>query len=410
VRWDLQTGANSEKVELRPWLPGDLPYDWNNVAPRLGFAFSLNDRTVLRGGYGQFYTQAVTDGAHQTAIYTVATITELRNDGRPDFAVNPFNGPLPAYERVLADACDINFRDGCVRREFLNEINNPWRRLPYSHQASIGLQRQLGTTMAVEGDYVYTGGRGEETAYNVNLGYDPATGANYPFADINRRPFPDWGAVYSEALEGWSNSHGLQTAFTKRFSHRWQASATYTLAALRDADARPFQYGLTNGIVSRAPIAFALAPDVGSEYTLASTDQRHRAVVNGIWDAGYGVQLSGIYFYGSGRRYGNSYGGDLRDSGGGGGSARLRPDGTIVPRNTFVGRPIHRVDLRVQRRFRTTGNHGIDGIVEVFNLFNHENYGSYTTQESNRNYGSPAFNSAVAYQPRMLQLGFRLTF
>src|SRR6185503_7168610 len=163
-------------------------------------------------------------------------------------------GPLPAYERVLADACDINFRDGCVRREFLNEINNPWRRLPYSHQASIGLQRQLGTTMAVEGDYVYTGGRGEETAYNVNLGYDPATGANYPFADINRRPFPDWGAVYSEALEGWSNSHGLQTAFTKRFSHRWQASATYTLAALRDADARPFQYGLTNGIVSRAPM------------------------------------------------------------------------------------------------------------------------------------------------------------
>ncbi|HEY3160364.1 MAG TPA: TonB-dependent receptor [Vicinamibacterales bacterium] len=410
VRWDLQTGANSEKVTLLPWLPGDLPYDWNNVAPRLGFALGLNDRTVLRGGYGQFYTQAVTDGAHQTAIYTVATITEIRNDGRPDFVVNPFNGPLPAYEAVLAGACDINFRPGCVRREFLNEINNPWRRLPYSHQASIGIQRQLGTTMAVEADYVYTGGRGEETAYNVNLGYDPATGANYPFADINRRPFPDWGAVYSEALEGWSNSHGLQTSFKKRFSQRWQASATYTLAALRDADALPFQYGLTNGIVSRAPIGFALAPDVGSEYTLATSDQRHRAVVNGIWDAGYGLQLSGIYFYGSGRRYGNSYGGDLRDSGGGGGSARLRPDGTIVPRNTFVGRPIHRVDLRVQRHFPIAGNHGIDGIVEVFNLFNHENFGSYTIQESNRNYGNPAFNSAVAYQPRMLQLGFRLTF
>jgi len=179
---------------------------------------------------------------------------------------------------------------------------------------------------------------------------------------------------------------------------------------LRDADARPFQYGLTNGIVSRAPIGFALAPDVGSEYTLATSDQRHRAVLNGIWDAGYGLQLSGIYFYGSGRRYGNSYGGDLRDSGGGGSSARLRPDGTIVPRNTLVGRPIHRVDLRVQRHFPIAGNHGIDGIVEMFNLFNHENFGSYTTQESNRNYGNPAFNSAVAYQPRMLQLGFRLTF
>jgi hypothetical protein len=410
LRWDLQTGANSEKVELLPWLPGDLPYDWNNVAPRLGFAFSLTDRTVVRGGYGRFYTQAVTDGAHQTAIYTIATITELRNDGRPDFAVNPFNGPLPGYEAVLADACDINFRSGCVRREFLNEINNPWRRLPYSHQASIGVQRQLGTAMSIEADYVYTGGRGEETAYNVNLGFDPATGANYPFANINARPFPDWGAVYSEVLEGWSNSHGLQTAFTKRFGQRWQASATYTLSALWDSDARPFQYGLTDGLVSRTPIDFALAPDVGEEYTLASTDQRHRAVVNGIWDVRYGIQLSGVYFYGSGRRFNNNYGGDLRDSGGGSASARLRPDGTIVARNILVGDPIHRVDLRAQRRFPIVRNAGVDAIVEVFNLFNHANYGSYVTQESNRNYGRPAFNGAVAYQPRMLQLGFRLNF
>ena len=44
------------------------------------------------------------------------------------------------------------------------------------------------------------------------------------------------------------------------------------------------------------------------------------------------------------------------------------------------------------------------------NLFNHENYGSYVTQESNSSYGRPTTNPNVAYQPRMLQLGFRLTF
>jgi hypothetical protein len=49
-------------------------------------------------------------------------------------------------------------------------------------------------------------------------------------------------------------------------------------------------------------------------------------------------------------------------------------------------------------------------IVEVFNLFNHANYGSYVTQESNSNYGQPSFNRNIAYQPRMLQLGFRFTF
>jgi hypothetical protein len=48
------------------------------------------------------------------------------------------------------------------------------------------------------------------------------------------------------------------------------------------------------------------------------------------------------------------------------------------------------------------------GVVEVFTLFNHANYGTYVTQESNAAYGKPAFNSNIAYQPRTLQLGFRL--
>jgi hypothetical protein len=52
----------------------------------------------------------------------------------------------------------------------------------------------------------------------------------------------------------------------------------------------------------------------------------------------------------------------------------------------------------------------IDGIVEVFNVLNHENYGSYTTSESNALYGQPAFNNNVAFQPRIVQLGFRFAF
>jgi hypothetical protein len=56
------------------------------------------------------------------------------------------------------------------------------------------------------------------------------------------------------------------------------------------------------------------------------------------------------------------------------------------------------------------GNRSVDGIVEVFNLFNHENYGSYTTQQSNANYGRPSFDSNVAYQPRIVQVGFRFAF
>ena len=63
------------------------------------------------------------------------------------------------------------------------------------------------------------------------------------------------------------------------------------------------------------------------------------------------------------------------------------------------------------KRFPLGGRAGIDGIVELFNVFNHANYGSYATSESNsRTYGLPTQNVNVAYAPRELQLGFRLVF
>jgi hypothetical protein len=88
----------------------------------------------------------------------------------------------------------------------------------------------------------------------------------------------------------------------------------------------------------------------------------------------------------------------------------LRPNGTTVERNSFVGDPIHRVDLRVQRRISFGSRVSVTGILEMFNAFNRANFGSYTTAESNRAYGRPVRSTNVAYQPRMLQLGFRTTF
>ena len=162
-------------------------------------------------------------------------------------------------------------------------------------------------------------------------------------------------------------------------------------------------------------VGFELAPDFGGEWTLGVGDQRHRAVFNGIVDVGYGFQVSGLYFYGSGKRRATTYGGDLRRMGSFS-TNRLRPDGTIVPRNNFVGDPLHRVDVRIQRRF-SIGGLSVDGIAEVFNLFNHENYGNYITVESNRNYGRTTATAGtsttvqnVAYQSRSAQFGFRIAF
>ena len=40
-------------------------------------------------------------------------------------------------------------------------------------------------------------------------------------------------------------------------------------------------------------VPFPVAPDYGNEYTLAETDQRNRVVFNGIWQPGFGFQVSG---------------------------------------------------------------------------------------------------------------------
>ena len=396
VRYDLQLNIFVNDVEILPFLPANRPNDTNNIAPRLGAVYSLNDRMVIRGGGGQYFGEI--QNLHFIKAYSQQIVAEILNDGRPNFASNPFNGPLPTYAQLLTQLCTpaAPFVPGCIRRAMTNGVYAPNAQIPYSYQASIGVQRQLGTTMAVTADYMFTGGRKDPVGRNVNLTYNAATGANYPFSDLSRRPYPDWGAVLLTFNEGRSNAHVFETSFTKRFSHGWQASANYTLSRLRDASAPPIT-------------AFELAPDLGGEYTLAATDQRHRAVFNGLWEVGGGFQLSGLYFFGSGQRFSTTWGPDLRDVGIGA-ENRLRPNGTIVPRNSLAGKPIHRVDMRLQQRLPLAGRAKVEGILEVFNLFDHANFGSYTTQESNPAYGTPALNLNVAYVPRTLQLGFRMTF
>jgi hypothetical protein len=263
--------------------------------------------------------------------------------------------------------------------------------------------------MSVESNYVYTAGRLEEHSRNVNLNYNPVTGANYDYRDVSHLPMPEFGRIQLTSFQGWSNYHGWESSFTRRMSNRWQASATYTLSRFRDANGPPFAHAIASGRLARTPLDFAVQPDLGAEYTLAATDQRHRAVFNGIWEVGGGVQLSGLYFYGSGERRLTSYGGDLRNEGVAS-SARLRPNGTIAPRNALVGDPIHRVDLRGQYRLGLGGTRTFDAMIEVFNVFNRANYGSYTTQESNARYGQPSFNNNIAFRSRSMQLGFRFAF
>jgi len=400
LRYDISTNLFGNKTEILPFITANRPNDTNNWQPRLGGAYSLNDKTVLRGGFGRYYSQPVSTTSWFTTFFGQIATVQVNNDGRPNFGSNPFNGPIPTYSQVAALKQRVTFN---------NNLSSPDEHLAYSWQGSLGFQRQVGSTMSVNSDYVFTGARDNLYSRNINLTYNPATGANYSFQDLTHLPFPDFGPVVMSLNGNWSNYHALETVFNKRMSNRWQMSANWTLAFFKDGDPLPEQWGLSAGQLTHAALNFPVQRDLGGEYTYAANDQRNRAVVNGIWQLPYDFQVSGLYFYASGLRFPTTWGGDLRATGGGG-SARLRVDGTVVPRNDFVGKPLHRVDLRLQRQFKLGPKMRATGLIELFNVFNHANYGGYSTAQSLANYGQPTSVSNVAYYPREAQLGFRFTF
>ena len=223
--------------------------------------------------------------------------------------------------------------------------------------------------MAFEADYVYSQGRDEKDVVdNINLAFNPATGVNYPVTDRARLPYPDWGVVSMNTHLGRSAYHGLQTGFTKRFSHRWQASATYTLSGLWNADTKPFS-GLTQ-------VTFDTAPDLGGEWGLSADDQRHRAVFNGIWQVGHGFQVSGLHLprrrHPAGHHLRRRPAQHRRAAGGRRPPAPGRHDRRRATR--LIAPAQNRTDLRVQQRIPLHGRASIDAIAEVFNVFNRPNF------------------------------------
>ena len=141
--------------------------------------------------------------------------------------------------------------------------------------------------MSVEADWVYTGDRKALTTRNINVAYNPATGAPCPVrgraggGQLREPPVSRLGQHRVEPVRTTRpNYHALQTSFTKRMANHWQASATYTLSRSWQFDQLPLnpgcQYPVTiqpgRGAVCDAPIT--LAPDVSENAWYVTGAQR----------------------------------------------------------------------------------------------------------------------------------------
>ena len=388
--------------------PYTFPGDGNTMAPRLGFAWDVfgDRRTTIHSAYGLYYDNLIT---------AVAGITKGINGSDH---VRTLVAGVPTT--VLAwNAPGRKLPEPATAYPSLVISIDPGLQTPYAHHVATGVERELPGGVALAADVIFVRGFKHPSTVDYNP-LVPALGANRRPSDINGVPGTSASVLqYTSFGETWYR--GFTATASRRFLNGHQVLVSYTLSKAED-NATDFQSefipqdsgrGRNPDDINGLPLAFD--PDL--ERGPSVQDQRHRFVASGIYMLPKAVELSSIITIGSGRPYNILAGVDLNGDGDGGATDRAR--GTLADITTSVYRnagtlPAQAtVDLRLARRF-PVGRLNIDGIFEVFNLFNRSNFIAVNNVFGTGSYpSSPAPTFAQFTQaapPRQVQLAVKIGF
>lgn len=378
LRYDLQ------------FLPDPIKTDRNNIAPRLGIAWSPGDRkTVVRASFGIYYDR----------IPLRATSNSLQRDGTK-YKVATFafgQSGAPVFPSVAAA-----FPTG-----FLPSITtiDPKIENAYTEQASLQIERELGANTSLAIGYLHTRGLHIILSRNVNVPTLSAAEATRLGVANLGRPNPNFGNISRYESSGDSYYNAMTVSLNRRF-RRWVGGRlSYTYAKAMDDTGTAFFYTPQDN--------FNLRDDRG----LSDNDQRHVLAMsstlavpeaahgNVLWRVAEGFQLSPIFRYSSALPFNIVTGADRNNDT----NTNDRPVG--IGRNTGRGFDFASFDLRLSRRLRFTERIALEVIAEGFNLFNRANF-----QLPNATIGTGATPNATfglptaAADPRQIQFGLRLSF
>jgi hypothetical protein len=233
--------------------------DRDNVAPRVGMAWSLGDRTVLRAGYGISYDQAAL--APNEFLYFNAPYFDLNLyfSLPPDYLLtltDPFPADFPAPLPDSATAVQRDLETG------------------YLHEFSLSLQQQLGRSRTVEVAYVGSRGRNLIAARDIN---EPAPSPVMP----NLRPNPLFADITMIESRARSQYNALQLRVEQRFASGVALAAAYTLGESKD-DASGFFSSAGDANFPQN------SNDPGGEFARSNFDVRHRFTLRGLVELPFG--------------------------------------------------------------------------------------------------------------------------
>jgi hypothetical protein len=266
----------------------------NNFMPRIGLAYQLSPKTVLRTGYGLFFDTAglAVNNSIQTGFSMSTPIQASMDSGLTYVATlsNPFpNGLLTPLGAKGGLSTNLGQSISFFPEKMLN---------PYSQRWSFGFQRLLGAGFMVDASYVGNRATRISVARNLNalpaqylsksgvrdettIKYlaqsfpNPLYGTNSIYGtNISRQgllvPYPQFGSVSVNEPTGYSWYHSMQIRAEKRFSKGYTLNLAYTWAKTMEA------------------IAFLNPSDPMPYEQISAQDRLHRLSISGIWDLPFG--------------------------------------------------------------------------------------------------------------------------
>jgi len=411
-----------------------------NFAPRVGFAYDWRGRgrTVIRGGFGIYYSQVVDNSAANYALGGPAGVFNYSaTPGQIGFPSGVSAVPLPAFPPgAIAPVRSIYIRPGqaAYYDQFFPTavlIGYPGALLnPYSEQWTLGVERQLGRGWVLSADYL-----GSHTVHVVRtLDVDPPTpfirtaqgqsrsaqAANCTrplwimfYAEAGRTcntstpnpPQPAYSVIDTDVNDGFVRYEALNVSLSHQFADRIAMLASYV-----------YSHAIDN-VDPDAPGGNPNDPNFIGQQEVGNAifDQRHRFVLSGTYSAPLGFHVGGVATLASGLPFnivtGTNNSGDT-------GVTTDRPviNGAVVSRNAGRGRPIYDISPFLEKEFPIRGERlRLRARAEAFNVFNHANFVGYSGTYGNGATPGPGFGQPLTgitnqLPARSLQFMLRLMY
>ena len=409
-------------------------------APRAGFAYNWRGRgsTVIRGGFGIYYSQVVDNAAANYALTGPAGVFNYTAaPGQIGFPSSVAAAPLPAFPAgapVPLRSLYIRPGDSAYLDRFFPTAalsGYPAALLnPYSQQWTLGVERRLKPGWVLKLDYVgshtlrinrpldvnppapfvRTAPGQVRTAQAANctrpywIGWYAARGLSCNAAAATN-PQPPYSTILSDVNNGYAYYDALDVNLSRRFSRRLSMLASYTWShTIDNVDPDvPGQNPNDPNFTGRL------------ENGNAIFDQRHRFVLSGVYMAPGKIELGGVSTLATGLPFNYTTG---ANNSGDTGATADRPviNGVVVGRNTGRGTPLYEVSPFVGRTIGLAGERTrVELRAEAFNVFNHANFAGFSGTYGNGAAPGPGFGQPLTgitnqLPARSLQFSVKLAF